>query len=84
MVGYQSGMFLALCRQKAVECSQRKDAQLQKGVIMSDSKLKLLSFSGKTRILHLSWFAFFLTFVMWFSHAPLLASIREAFELTDH
>ena len=50
---------------------------------MSESKLKLLSFSGKTRILHLSWFAFFLTFVMWFSHAPLLASIREAFALTD-
>ena len=50
---------------------------------MSDSKLNLLSFSGKTRILHLSWFAFFLTFFMWFSHAPLMASIREAFELTD-
>ena len=50
---------------------------------MSESKLNLLSFSGKTRILHLSWFAFFLTFFMWFNHAPLIASIREAFDLTD-
>jgi NNP family nitrate/nitrite transporter-like MFS transporter len=54
-----------------------------KGAIMSDSKLNLLSFSGKTRILHLSWFAFFLTFFMWFNHAPFMASIREVFELTD-
>jgi len=50
---------------------------------MSESKLNLLSFNGKTRILHLSWFAFFLTFVVWFSHAPLMASIRETFGLSD-
>jgi NNP family nitrate/nitrite transporter-like MFS transporter len=50
---------------------------------MSESRLNLLSFSGKNRILHLTWFAFFLTFFMWFSHAPLMASIREAFDLTD-
>jgi NNP family nitrate/nitrite transporter-like MFS transporter len=47
------------------------------------SKLNLLSFTGKSRILHLSWFAFFLTFAVWFNHAPLMASIREAFNLTD-
>ncbi|VAX12202.1 Nitrate/nitrite transporter [hydrothermal vent metagenome] len=46
-------------------------------------KLNLLSFSGKTRILHLSWFAFFLTFFVWFNHAPLLGAMREAFNLTD-
>ena len=50
---------------------------------MSDLKLNLLSFSGKTRILHLSWFAFFLSFFVWFNHAPLLASMREAFGLSD-
>jgi len=50
---------------------------------MPDSKINLLSFTGKTRILHLSWFAFFLTFMMWFNHAPLLASIRETYALTD-
>jgi MFS transporter, NNP family, nitrate/nitrite transporter len=43
----------------------------------------LLSFSGKFRVLHLTWFAFFLTFVVWFNHAPLLASIRETFGLSD-
>jgi len=47
------------------------------------SKFNLFSFTGKTRILHLTWFAFFLTFVVWFNHAPLLASIRETFGLTD-
>ncbi len=50
---------------------------------MSESRLNLLSFSGKTRILHLTWFAFFLTFYVWFNHAPLMASLRDAFGLTD-
>ena len=50
---------------------------------MSVQKLNLLSFSGSSRILHLSWIAFFISFVVWFNHAPLMASIRETFQLTD-
>ncbi len=50
---------------------------------MSGQKINLFSFSGNIRILHLSWFAFFLTFVMWFSYAPLLSAIRETLQLTD-
>ncbi len=50
---------------------------------MSAPKLNLLSFKGNIRILHLSWFAFFISFFVWFNHAPLLASIRETFQLTD-
>ncbi len=46
-------------------------------------RLNLWSFQGKTRILHLSWCAFFLSFVVWFNHAPLLAAIRAAFGLGD-
>jgi len=34
------------------------------------------------RTLHLAWVAFFLTFVVWFNHAPLMGSIKEAFNLT--
>ena len=49
---------------------------------MSDSKLNLLSFSGKTRILHLSWFAFFLCFFAWFGIAPLMAVVRDELGLT--
>jgi NNP family nitrate/nitrite transporter-like MFS transporter len=49
---------------------------------MSDSKLNLLSFTGKTRTLHLTWFAFFLSFFVWFNHAPLMASIQETFSLS--
>jgi len=49
---------------------------------MSQNSFNLLSFTGKMRTLHLTWFAFFLTFVMWFNHAPLMASIRDALNLT--
>lgn len=49
----------------------------------STTSFTLFSFHGKYRILHLTWLAFFLTFVVWFNHAPLLASIRETFALTD-
>ena len=35
----------------------------------------LLSFQGKCRILHLTWFAFFLSFVVWFNFAPFANTI---------
>lgn len=50
---------------------------------MASSNIKLLSFSGNVRILHLSWIAFFISFVVWFNHASLLAPIRETFHLTE-
>ena len=50
---------------------------------MHESSFELFSFRGKTRILHLSWVAFFLSFLMWFNHAPLLAAMRETLGLTD-
>lgn len=46
-------------------------------------KINLLSFSGRIKILHTTWFAFFLTFVVWFNHAPLLSSIQETLGLTN-
>lgn len=52
---------------------------------MSESTgLNLLKLSDpKIKTLHITWFAFFLTFVVWFSHAPLMAFIKEAFDLTS-
>ena len=50
---------------------------------VDNSKLNLLSFTGKTRILHLTWFAFFLSFFVWFNHAPLMGAMREALDLTS-
>lgn len=47
-----------------------------------DSRLKLFSFSAGTRALHLNWIAFFISFVVWFNHAPLMGSIRETFDLS--
>ncbi len=44
---------------------------------------EVFSFHGKTRVLHLTWFAFFLCFVVWFNHAPLIAAIRETLQLTN-
>ncbi len=48
-----------------------------------NSKLNLFSFTGKTKILHLTWLAFFVTFLVWFSHAPLLIAIQQSFGLSD-
>ncbi len=41
----------------------------------------LISFHGRYRILHLTWIAFFLTFVVWFNFAPLATAVREDFGL---
>jgi NNP family nitrate/nitrite transporter-like MFS transporter len=51
--------------------------------VASSNKLNLLSFNGNMRILHLSWFAFFLTFLVWFNHAPLLIAIKDSMGLSD-
>lgn len=51
---------------------------------MSDTRLRLLNFGSRPiQILHITWFAFFLTFVMWFSHAPLKPFIMAAFDMTN-
>lgn len=50
---------------------------------MSDSKFNLFSFSGKIKILHLTWIAFFISFFVWFNHAPLLIAIKETLGLTS-
>ncbi len=42
----------------------------------------LLSFRGPYRILNFSWFAFFLTFLVWFNYAPFTSVIREDLHLT--
>lgn len=38
---------------------------------------ELWSFRGRYRILHMTWFAFFLSFVVWFNFAPLATTIQE-------
>ncbi len=46
-------------------------------------KLNIFSFTGKMKILHLSWMAFFITFFVWFNFAPLLMSVKESLGLTS-
>jgi len=50
---------------------------------MSKIKLNLFSFSGNTKILHATWIAFFISFVVWFNHAPLMLVIKESIGLTQ-
>jgi len=49
----------------------------------AELKFNLLSFSGRYRILHLTWFAFFMTFVVWLGLGPIMPFIQEALGLTD-
>jgi len=50
----------------------------------ADGKLKLLELRNPAiRTLHLTWFAFFLTFVLWFSHAPMKGAIASTFAMSD-
>jgi len=44
--------------------------------------IKLFSFNGKMKTLHLSWMAFFISFAVWFNHAPLLGVIANSLNLS--
>ena len=50
---------------------------------MSTERFNLLSFSGKMKILHMSWMVFFVTFVVWFNHAPMLQAIGKSLSLSS-
>jgi len=51
---------------------------------MSTERFNLFSFSGKMKVLHLSWMAFFITFVVWFNLAPLLQAIAKSLGLSSN
>lgn len=37
----------------------------------------------RIKILHYTWFAFFVTFLIWFAHVALMPTIKQYFQLTD-
>ena len=43
----------------------------------------LLSFQGRYRILHMTWLAFFLTFVCWFNFSPFATTIAKDLGITE-
>lgn len=50
----------------------------------TDHKINLFALRDpKIKTLHITWFAFFLTFVVWFNHAPLLVFMKEAFGMSS-
>jgi len=44
--------------------------------------INIFSFKGKMKVLHLSWMAFFITFMVWFNFAPLISVIGDSLGLT--
>ena len=44
---------------------------------------EMWQFRGRYKILHMTWFAFFLSFVVWFNLAPLATSVKADLGLTD-
>ncbi len=49
----------------------------------NEHKINLFALSDpKIKTLHITWFAFFLTFMVWFNHAPLLVFMKEAFDMS--
>ena len=42
---------------------------------------EIWSFNGRYKILHMTWFAFFLSFVVWFNLAPLATQVKADFGL---
>ncbi len=47
------------------------------------SSLNLFKLSAPIRTLHFTWIAFFISFFVWFNHAPLLAAIRDDLGLSE-
>ena len=50
---------------------------------MAATRLNLLNFTGKMKILHMTWMAFFISFVVWFNHAPLMLLVAETLNLSQ-
>ncbi len=50
---------------------------------MSSRQFNLFSFSGNIKILHMTWLAFFISFVVWFNHAPLMLVIAKSLDLSQ-
>jgi len=44
--------------------------------------INIMSFTGKMKVLHLSWMAFFISFMVWFNFAPLISVIGDSLGLT--
>lgn len=49
---------------------------------LKDHLSGMWAFTGRYRILHLTWMAFFLTFVVWFNFAPLAPAVAASLGLT--
>jgi NNP family nitrate/nitrite transporter-like MFS transporter len=45
--------------------------------------INIFSFKGKYKILHMTWVAFFMTFLVWLGLGPLMPFIQESLQLTN-
>ncbi len=85
VIEYISRKSMAYVSGSNIACQLRIRSELRSAAIMTTSSLRanFLSFTGRAKILHTTWFAFFVTFLVWFNHAPLLALIQETMGLSD-
>ena len=74
---YMAAQLLLINRSLAFKSAERTNMST------SSMRASFLSFTGRAKILHMTWFAFFVTFLVWFSHAPLLLAIQESMGLSD-
>ncbi|WP_448245777.1 NarK family nitrate/nitrite MFS transporter [Thalassotalea agariperforans] len=44
--------------------------------------INIFSFTGKMKILHMSWIAFFITFAVWYNFAPLVSVVADSLGLS--
>ncbi len=60
-----------------------RNARLERDADGRATRIRLFDFStAPMRAFHLSWFAFFLSFMAWFGIAPLMAVVRDDLKLT--
>ena len=49
---------------------------------MNSTRFNLFSLNENMKVLHYSWVAFFISFLVWFNHAPLLGLIAQSLNLS--
>ena len=80
---HRQGRLSVFCYRSRRGAFRTLTCKIKEPEIPMSGKINIFQFSDpKIRTLHLAWIAFFLTFVMWFNHAPLLSFIGESMALS--
>jgi NNP family nitrate/nitrite transporter-like MFS transporter len=79
-----SGMSISPPEPSSLPASPTPSTSRSTSTVGSAARIvNMWSFTGKYRVLHLTWIAFFLTFVVWFNFAPFANTIAEQVGLSS-